>query len=126
LEYHMNSVTIKLPEWTGAKEVFNHLVEDDSFYSSDLVYITLGNGYHLDVGWYPENDPNGKYIVVLYVSDFDNPIQELEFTKVQEVVACLEDMATKHVQHVTKLSGESTKSLQSLRNMQEQYVKRYK
>jgi hypothetical protein len=29
----------------------------------DLVYISLKNGYSIDVGWFPEHDPAGKFLV---------------------------------------------------------------
>jgi hypothetical protein len=29
----------------------------------DLVYISLPNGYAIDVGWYPPHDPSGAFVV---------------------------------------------------------------
>ena len=38
----------------------------------DLVQIQFHNGYGIDVGWYPEHDPSGCFIVTVFLNDWEN------------------------------------------------------
>lgn len=41
----------------------------------DLIQIEYENGYLIDLGWYPEYNPNGKFIVqVIKNYDWEKPI----------------------------------------------------
>ncbi|MBD5135691.1 MAG: hypothetical protein HDT39_06990 [Lachnospiraceae bacterium] len=41
----------------------------------DLIQIEYKNGYLIDLGWYPEFNPQGKFIVqVIKNYDWENPI----------------------------------------------------
>ena len=58
----MNPVSIQVPD--GAR-LTNHLYPTTSpdYLLSDLVTIALPNGCYVDLGWYPEHQPNGQFIV---------------------------------------------------------------
>jgi hypothetical protein len=40
--------------------------EDASLLDQDLLEVQLPNGIKIDVGWFPENDPGGKFIIRTY------------------------------------------------------------
>lgn len=51
--------------------VYNDFCIDESIsfedqwyqYKEDILQIKFGDNFIIDVGWYPESDPNGKFIV---------------------------------------------------------------
>jgi hypothetical protein len=40
----------------------------------DMVQIELDSGVVIDVGWYPDWNPNGEYRMVVFRESFDRPI----------------------------------------------------
>jgi len=40
--------------------------------SQDLLQIQFANGYAIDVGWYPEHDPNGTFVVTVFENEWEN------------------------------------------------------
>lgn len=52
----------------------------------DLLQIEFDNSYLIDVGWYPEFDKNGKFIILLVKNnDWDNPIKEIKTRDLKEL-----------------------------------------
>ncbi len=60
-------------------------IENDEYYKEDLLSIerlwfngtswnTEPNGYVLDLGWYPEADPQGRYCLTLLRGDWDHTL----------------------------------------------------
>ena len=52
--------------------------------TEDIFQVQLSNGNVLDVGWYPENDPEGEFMAVVVPPlgngwyDWDNPVSRIE------------------------------------------------
>ena len=65
--------------------------EDVSFedqwysYSEDILQIKFGERFVLDVGWYPESDLEGKFIVYAILDqNWDNPLMTITCTLLEE------------------------------------------
>ena len=62
----MNLIPLSLtPEWSC--QVIGSLQESDdvSELSQDMLEVHLPGGLSIEVGWVPENDPNGAYQILL-------------------------------------------------------------
>ena len=59
----------------------------------DLIYIAYDNNYILDVGWYPEGDLSGAFIVKIVRNyNWDNPVIEEECTDLNSLQLSLEKL----------------------------------
>jgi ABC-type amino acid transport substrate-binding protein len=67
---------------------------DVSDLSQDLVQITLGTNYGIDIGWYPEHDVNGDFVIRVFYETFDNCIIEVK-TKTVDYVRVIVEMFSK-------------------------------
>jgi|HubBroStandDraft_4_1064222.scaffolds.fasta_scaffold333434_2 hypothetical protein len=72
----MNPIDLRIPDECGARIVFNSLypVKQIPNLIQDVIFIELPNDDYLDVGWYPEHDPNGSYRISLYHGDWSNQL----------------------------------------------------
>jgi hypothetical protein len=77
------------------------LIVNDEFYSEDLLsiakvaYTSNGwsidqNDYLIDLGWYPESDPNGNYRLCLIRGSWDNIILNFESTDCKKIRKAIE------------------------------------
>ncbi len=90
----MKPVDISLP---AEAEIFNYLYPEMDFddLDQDVMTVRLPTGYFIDVGWYPEHDQNGRFVIRVFWQFWDrqiltNPIT----TKSQsEVVRIVEKLA---------------------------------
>lgn len=49
--------------------------EQEDCLTEDLLQVVYANGYMIDLGWYPENDESGKFILQLINNgDWEKPI----------------------------------------------------
>lgn len=80
-------------------------IKNSHFYKEDLlsiertffvenIWCTLPIGHILDLGWYPDADPNGSYRLTLLRGDWDNVVLRFESKdrqKIRDVIEqCLE------------------------------------
>ena len=83
--------------------IVNKRIINDEFYNEDLLsielikfngdnWITDENNYTIDLGWYPEADPNGNYRLVLLKEDWDNIIVEIESKHHQKIANVIEQL----------------------------------
>lgn len=63
-------------------------------FKEDILQIEFGDHFLLDVGWYPEMNPEG-YFVVYAIQDYDwqNPLYEEECRTLQELKHTIEKFA---------------------------------
>jgi hypothetical protein len=90
----MNLVELKLPK--GAKVLFNSLyrASTPSFLTQDLLAVELPNQVVIDVGWYPQFDPLGSYLVSVFRQTWENQLVEpIETRDIDQVVAEVERLA---------------------------------
>ena len=58
----------------------------------DLLLVDYGGGVALDVGWYPELDPEGRYVVQVVCDDrWDAPLLAREARTERELEAALSE-----------------------------------
>lgn len=68
-------------------EIFNS--KDPIVLSEDLLEIELPSGRIIDVGWYPEHDPEGAYRILLYRGHTGFPLDERHATEIDDVIFAL-------------------------------------
>ncbi len=63
-------------------------------YTEDILQIKYGDRFLLDVGWYPEHDPKGKFSIVAVVDqDWMNPLLKTKCSTLDELKKAIEDTA---------------------------------
>lgn len=88
----MTPIDLRLPRGSEAKVIYNSLYAADaaSHRTQDVLFLELGNGVFIDVGWYPDRDPAGSYRINVYREQWDNqlrkPIRTRDPHKVAEQV----------------------------------------
>jgi hypothetical protein len=98
----MTLITPKLPY--GAKILFNslHDTKQPSYLTDDLFAAELPGGVFVDVGWFPECDPNGSYEVCVYKASFENQLSPPFETKdVRDASAAVERFANIYGREIT-------------------------
>src|SRR5437879_1786134 len=90
----MNPVSISLPPGAEASNYLYADMELDDL-TQDVLTVRLANGYHIDVGWYPEHDPKGQYIIRVFYGSWDNQRLDPPSTAndVSRVVSIVETLA---------------------------------
>lgn len=99
--------------------VVNGAIVNDAFYSEDLLSIeplrfdgtswfTDESGYVLDLGWYPEADPQGCYRLTLLKEDWNHIVSQFESRNRYEIHQLIErcfDLITQGLdeQHISTL-----------------------
>lgn len=63
-------------------------------YKEDILQISFGKHFLMDVGYYPEMDPNGCFVVYA-IQDYDwaNPLVEIECRSITELKKVIEETA---------------------------------
>src|SRR5262249_32498337 len=58
----------------------------------DMLLIELSNGIGIDLGWYPEEDPDGSFRVVVFKDFWDQRVGEpFETRSIQEAVSFINE-----------------------------------
>lgn len=58
----------------------------------DLVQVQYPDSITLDVGWYPEFDPKGKFIVaVVRNQEWDSPLAQITCNTVRDLIVSIEE-----------------------------------
>jgi len=67
---------VELKNLPAGTKVYNFLYrsDDPDYLVRDLLTIELPNGMCIDVGWHPEHDPSGEYVVRAFYKDWQNQI----------------------------------------------------
>lgn len=79
------------------------VIVNDEFYNEDLLsieplsfketnWIVETTGYLIDLGWYPEADPEGNFKLVLLKDDWDNIVASIESSDRYVIHAAIEKM----------------------------------
>lgn len=56
----------------------------------DLVQVRFGTNTLLDIGWYPEFSPEGRFVVtVIRNEDWDQPVSQAESRTLGELIAAI-------------------------------------
>ena len=94
----MNPVTLRLPPNCKVQN-FLYRTREPEYLVQDLVTVVLPNGYYLDVGWFPEHDPRGSYVVRVFREYWDSQqIAPYSTRNIEEVIRLLEDLSRRFSQ----------------------------
>jgi hypothetical protein len=106
----MNPISIRIP--AGA-EIANYLYPDLELAdrTQDIVTVRLPTGYYVDAGWYPEHDPNGRFVIRVFRDAWDdqrlsNPIETRDIPELVSAVEWLADYYSR-TQIFTSHAGET-------------------
>ena len=62
--------------------------------NQDLWLAELPNGYFIDVGWFPENDLSGRFVIRVFREYWDNQcIEPIETTDIAVVIQSVRELA---------------------------------
>ena len=89
----MTPIRPRVPE--GA-EVYSSLYRttDPEYLTQDVLAISLPNGFQIDVGWFPEHDPEGHYVIRVFYQYWDaQKILPVRVNTVDEVLQVVESLA---------------------------------
>ncbi|MBY0525065.1 MAG: hypothetical protein K2R98_16795 [Gemmataceae bacterium] len=74
--------------------------------TQDMLQVVLDNGVIIDVGWYPEHDPDGEYVVIVFDGDSDNQLRDpVILDSPGDVVATVMELA-----HIFSMPGHNASS----------------
>lgn len=107
----MNPVRLTLPPGC---EIYNFLyrTRHPEYLVQDQLSIALPNGFFIDVGWFPEHDPTGEYIIrVFYEYWNDQKIIPIQTRDIDEAVRTVEDLAQHFNQQQILTSSSDTTQL---------------
>ena len=62
----------------------------------DERYINDTSSYCIDLGWYPDSDPNGKYRLVVLKGDWNNIVEEYQSKSQQEIAELINQLLDKY------------------------------
>jgi hypothetical protein len=88
----MNPVKPQVPE--GAN-VYSSLYRtaNPEYLTQDVLAVSLPSGFYIDVGWFPEHDPEGSYVIRVFYQYWDAqrilPVRVKTVDEVLQVVGSL-------------------------------------
>jgi hypothetical protein len=102
----MTPVEITLP--AGA-EIYNYLMRstDPAYLVQDILSVRLSNGNMIEVGWFPEHDPTGEYVIRAFDKN-DQHLLEMSSKIVDEVKWAVETYADLLSRDVFNLSASNS------------------
>jgi len=69
--------------------------------TQDMVTVRLPNGFYVDAGWYPEHDPNGRFVIRVFHEFWDNQkINPVSVRTVEEVAYFVQELAQRYSQQI--------------------------
>jgi hypothetical protein len=101
----MNKIEPKIP---GSTVTYNYLYDDMplDWKEAELFFAILPNGNTIDVGWYPECDPNGAFKVTLRDSA-QNRIDVMSTRDLNQMIFAIESLASQSARQTVKPSTVS-------------------
>lgn len=82
-------IDLQLPLHTQVRGALYHR-RDPGWLTQDVMEVELSNGVVIDVGWYPEHDLSGTFVIRAFDGDWDkqliDPIERQDPNDVCEVV----------------------------------------
>jgi hypothetical protein len=89
------NIPINIPGCQITGTLYDQYLPEDL--DQDILQVRLPNGLTIDVGWYPEGDPNGAFKVVVYQRYWRNQLCDPVVTKKpSEAAKAVERLATKY------------------------------
>jgi hypothetical protein len=84
--------------------------------TQDMLQVSLPGDVFVDVGWYPDWDPNGSYRIIVFQDEVENQLEAPFCSRdVQEVRDVLYTTVDKYLQPVRQQAGMATNVFRLLR-----------
>jgi len=75
---------------------FLYRTADPEYLTQDVLAVSLPNGFYIDVGWFPEHDPGGSYVIRVFYQYWDaQQILPIQVKTVDEVIQVVESLANR-------------------------------
>lgn len=102
----MTTINLELPVGSA---VYNRLYRatDPAYLTQDLLSARLPNGFMIDVGWFPEHDPNGAYILSVF-DPWDEIIAEHSTRSVDEVKQWVEWLSSHYYRKTVNIPSSAS------------------
>lgn len=83
--------------------------------TQDLMTVALPNGFFVDVGWYPEHDPNGQFIVRVFWQYWNHQMLDTPFATphIAEMLVAVEQLAERFSRGLVPTSRSGVESRQN-------------
>src|SRR5437588_12157987 len=76
--------------------------DDLALLDQDILEIELSNGMRIDVGWFPENDHNGRFVIRVFRKNRLAPVRSpIETTNPHNVAAVIRDLVQQYGDQIT-------------------------
>jgi hypothetical protein len=90
----MSEIIVDIPKRRSIGYIPSEFVEN--YCDEDVYSAQLPNGMWIDVGWWPQNDPNGEFVISVYDEHWENEYGEAICVKTGlEVKTVIESLAAK-------------------------------
>jgi hypothetical protein len=91
----MNPIKPQVPD---GSRVYSSLFRamDPDLLTQDMLAISLPSGFYIDVGWFPEHDPAGHYVVRVFYQYWNaQQIPPIRVKTIDEVLQLVESLAVR-------------------------------
>ena|SRR5712692_2526420 len=91
----MKAITLRLP--AGAIQRGGiYPTKRRHYLTQDMLEVELGGEIFVDVGWWPQRDPSGSFVVSVFKTDWEHQLEPQYFTKnAHDAAAKVEEWARK-------------------------------
>jgi hypothetical protein len=86
--------------------------EEVDMLTQDMLEVELPGGVFVDVGWFPEHDPGGRYVITAFAGEYENRLgSPVRTSSYEEALFTVLDLAARFLPPVTLVSGSITTTL---------------
>ena len=104
----MSPIRPRVPEGSNVYS-FLYPTTDPEYLTQDVLAVSLPSGFYIDVGWFPEHDPNGYYFIRVFYQYWDAQyIRPIRVKTVEEVVVAVEVLAGRFNSEVVSTCSSSS------------------
>lgn len=84
---------VDVTQYNANSDIWLDLTEDIMYMKSKGKNENIA----IDLGWYPDNDPDGTYhLIVVENNDWENPLEEFDSRNKDEIVVKIEEFLRKY------------------------------
>ncbi len=104
----MNAIKPRVPD--GSKVYsFLYRTTDPEYLTQDVLAISLPSGFYIDVGWFPEHDLKGEYVIRVFFRQWENEqIAPIRVRTVDDLVPAVELLAERFNAAVVSTSNSTS------------------
>lgn len=106
----MNLIRPRVPDGSRVYS-FLYRTKNIEYLTQDVLAVSLPSGFYIDVGWFPEHDPDGCYVIRVFYQYWDaQHIRPVKVKTVDEVVQAVELLAERFNSDVVATSNSASSS----------------